>query len=103
MGAGWAGMGVVLPRVSAQSTWWMDTAECWGMVGLIKFSVVTGKRNMSKVSPGLGWYQHDKSGICHTTVNDNMVVRTCRLLTAKSRSTTGGISPFSFHSWLPDS
>ena len=22
------------------------------------FSVVTGKRNMSKVSPGLGWYQH---------------------------------------------
>ena len=49
------GWGSILPRVSAQSTWWMDTAECWGMVGQRKlYSVVTGKRNMSRVSPGLG-------------------------------------------------
>ena len=54
-GLGW---GVVLPRLSAQYTWWMDTAECRGVVGQRKlFSVVTGKRNMSKVSPGLGCYQ----------------------------------------------
>ena len=80
-GLGW---GSILTRVSAQSSWWMDTAECRGVVGQRKlFSVVTGKRNMSKVSAGLGWYQHGKSGICHTTVNGRMVVRTCRLLTAK--------------------
>ena len=29
-GLGW---GAILPRVSGQSTWWMDTAECWGVVG----------------------------------------------------------------------
>ena len=40
------------------------------------FSAVTGKRNMSKVSPGLGSYQEHNSGICHTTVNDSMVVKT---------------------------
>ena len=81
---GGLGLGVILARVSAQSTWRMDTAECRGVVGQRKlFSVVTGKRNMSKVSAGLGWYQHGKSGICHTTVNGRMVVRTCRLLTAK--------------------
>ena len=57
------------------------------MVGQRKlFSVVTGNRNMSNVSPGLGWYQQAKCGICNTTVNDSMVVRTCRLLTTKSRS-----------------
>ena len=79
----------------AQSTWWMDTAECWGVVGQRKlFSVVAGKRNVFKVSPGLGWYQHGKSGICHTTVNDSMVVRTCRWLTAKSWSVRGS----SYHS-----
>ena len=89
-GLGW---GAVLPRVSAQSTWWMDTAECRGVVEQRKlFSVVTRKRNMSKVSPGLGWYQHGKSGIYHTKVNDSMVVRTCRLLTAKSRSARRGAS-----------
>ena len=49
------GWGVTLPRVSAKSTWWMDTAECQGVVGQRKlFSVATGKRNMSKVSLGLG-------------------------------------------------
>ena len=33
----------------------VDMAECWGVVGQRKlFSVVTGKRNMSKVSAGLG-------------------------------------------------
>ena len=80
-GLGW---GAILTRVSAQPSWWMDAAECRGVVGQRKlFSVVTGKRNMSKVSAGLGWYQHGKSGICHTTVNGRMVVRTCRLLTAK--------------------
>ena len=32
-----------------------STAECWGVVGQRKmFCAVTGKRNMSKVSPGLG-------------------------------------------------
>ena len=51
-GLGW---GAILPRVSPQSTWWMDTAECWGVVGQRKlFSVVTRKGNMSNVSPGLG-------------------------------------------------
>ena len=50
-GLGW---GAILPRLSAQSTWWMDMAECQGMVGQRKlFSVVTGKKNMSKVSPAL--------------------------------------------------
>ena len=49
-------MGAIIPRMSAQSTWWMDTAECWGMLGQrTLFSVVTGNRDMSKVSPGLGW------------------------------------------------
>ena len=51
-GLGW---GAILPRVSAQSTWWMDMAECWGVVGQRKlFSVLTRKRNMSKAGPGLG-------------------------------------------------
>ena len=51
-GLGW---GAILPRMSAQSTWWIDTAECWGVVGQRKlFSVVAGKRNMSKVRLGLG-------------------------------------------------
>ena len=27
------GWGAILPRVSAQSTWWIDTTECGGMVG----------------------------------------------------------------------
>ena len=40
------------------------------------FSGVTGKRNMYKISPGLGSYQEHNSGICHTTVNDSMVVKT---------------------------
>ena len=49
-GLGW---GAILPRVSARSTWWMDTAECQGVVGQIKlFSVVAGKRNTSNVSLG---------------------------------------------------
>ena len=39
------------------------------------FSIVTGKRCMSKVSPGLGWYEQATSGICFLTVNDSMVVR----------------------------
>ena len=51
------GLRAILPRVSAQSIWWMDTAECRGVVWQRKlFSVVTGKRNILKVSPGLGWY-----------------------------------------------
>ena len=50
----WLGWGAILPRVSAKSIWWMDTAESQGMVGQRKlFSVVTRKRNMSKVSPGV--------------------------------------------------
>ena len=44
-----------LPNVSALSTWWIDTTECWGVVGLGKMSCgATGKRNMSKVSAGPG-------------------------------------------------
>ena len=39
------GGGAVLPRVSAKTIWWMDTAESPGMLG---------DRNMSRVSPGLG-------------------------------------------------
>ena len=72
---GWNGGGI-LPRVSSQSSWWMDTAECQGVVGQI-------------------------------ILNDSMVVRTCRWLT-KRLSAQGGegeggcISPFGFHSWLPD-
>ena len=46
-----------------------------GVVGKRKlFSVVTENRNMSKVSPGLGWCQ--KSGISLAMVNDGMVVKT---------------------------
>ena len=71
-GLGWRG--AILPTVSVQSTWWIDTAEYWGVVGQRRlFSVLTGKRNMSKVSPGLG--QQAKSRICHTTINDSMVVK----------------------------
>ena len=73
------GCGVILPSVSDQSTWWMDTHECGGRGGaekIVYYNVVTGKRNMSKVSPGLGWCQNAKSGICHTTVHDSMVVKT---------------------------
>ena len=40
------------------------------------FSVVTEKKNMSKVSPRLGRWQHSKSGISLTMVNDGMVVKT---------------------------
>ena len=48
-----------------------------GVMRQIKlFSVVTGKKNMSKVSPVLGWCQHCKSGISLTLVNDGMVVKT---------------------------
>ena len=47
--------GAIIPRVSTQSILWMDVAEFWGVVGQRKlFGVVTGKRNMSKVSSGLG-------------------------------------------------
>ena len=50
------------------------------VVGVVEqkklFSVVTGKGNMSKVSPGMSWCQQSKSGICFTTVNDSMVVKT---------------------------
>ena len=72
-----------------QSIWWIDTAKCWCVVGQRKLLSVVKISPVSKVSPGLGWYQHSKSGICHTAVNDSIVVRTCRLLTAKSRSTRG--------------
>ena len=47
-----------------------------GVVGQrILVSVVTGKKNRSKVSPGLGWHQKAKSEICLTMVNDSMVVK----------------------------
>ena len=42
--------GAILPSVSAWSTWWMDMAECWDMVGQRKlFSVMTGNRNIAKL------------------------------------------------------
>ena len=60
------------------------------MVGQKKlFNVVTGKRTIAKVSPGLGYGQHSKSGICYAMVNDDMVVMTCRLLMAKSWNARG--------------
>ena len=44
-----------LPNVSALSTWWVDMVEYRGMVGQSKvFCAATGKRNKSKVNPGLG-------------------------------------------------
>ena len=73
-GMGW---GLVLPRFSVQPTSWMDATQCRGLVAQRKlFGVVTGKRNVSKVSPGLGWYQYLNSGILYTRVNDSMVVKT---------------------------
>ena len=65
---GWDG-GVVLPMVSAHSTCWMDAVYCRGAVG-----VVSGKRNVSKVSPGLGWYQYVGSGILGTAAHGSMMV-----------------------------
>ena len=52
------GQGAIIPRVYAQSIWWMDTAECRDDVVWQRklFSMVTGKRNKSKASPRLGWY-----------------------------------------------
>ena len=41
--------------MGGDSTKSVDMAERWGVVGQRKlFSVVTGKRNVCKVSPGLG-------------------------------------------------
>ena len=41
--------------MGGDSTKSVDMAERWGMVGQRKlFSVVTGKRNMSKISAALG-------------------------------------------------
>ena len=35
-----------------ESIWWIDRAECWGMVWQRElFSVVTGKKNISMASP----------------------------------------------------
>ena len=44
-----------LSNVSALPTWWVYTAKYWGVVGQSKMScAATGKRNKSKVNPGLG-------------------------------------------------
>ena len=51
-------------------------AECQGVVWQSKlFSVVTGKRNISKASPGLGKSRNDI-----TKVNEGVVVKTHKLL-----------------------
>ena len=43
-----------LSNVSSLSTWWVDTAKCWNLVGPSKMScAATGKINKSKVNPGL--------------------------------------------------
>ena len=75
---GWSGQ---LPDGQETSMGWerdgMDATQCRGVVAQRKlFGVVTGKRNVSKVSPGLGWYQYLNSGILYTRVNDSMVVKT---------------------------
>ena len=55
----------------------MEWLNVVGVVGQRKlFSVVAGKRNMSKVSPRLGWCQHCNSGISLAMVNYGMVVKT---------------------------
>ena len=47
------------------------------MVGQRKLlDLVSGIRNVSKISPGLGWYQYVGSGILSTTVHGSMVVNT---------------------------
>ena len=52
------GWEVALLMVSAQSTCWMDAVCYWGVVRQRKLlDVVSGKTNLSKASPGLGWYQ----------------------------------------------
>ena len=44
-----------LSNVSALSTWGVDMVKCRGMVGQSKMScAATGKKNKSKVNPGLG-------------------------------------------------
>ena len=49
------GWEVALPMVSVHSTCWMDVVWCWGVVGQRKLlDVVSGKRNVYKVSPRLG-------------------------------------------------
>ena len=46
-------------------------------MGLRKLlGVVSGKRNVSKVTPGLGWYQYVDSGIFSTSIHGSMVVNT---------------------------
>ena len=63
--------------VSTQSTCWMDAVQCRGVVGQRKLlDVVSGKRNVSKVSPGMGWQQYDGFGILNTGVHGSMVVNT---------------------------
>ena len=50
------GWEVALPMVSAHSTCWMDVVWCRSVVGQRKLlDVVSGKRNVYKVSPRLGW------------------------------------------------
>ena len=78
MGGEQVGIGAIPPRVSAQSIWWMDTAVCRGMVWQRKLcGLVTGKRNVSKASPRLGWYYKAKSVTFTMTVNDSVVVKGC--------------------------
>ena len=70
------GWGTILPRILPSAPGGWIRLNVLGVVRQRKlFSVVTGKRSMSKVSSGLGWYQNPKSGISLTTVNDSMVVR----------------------------
>ena len=50
-------------------------AKCQGVVGQRKmYCAVTRKRNMSKVSPGLGLWEYGKSRIWYTALNGSMVV-----------------------------
>ena len=70
------GWRTILPRILPSPPGGWIRLNVLGVVRQRKlFSAVTGKRSMSKVSSGLGWYQNPKSGISLTTVNDSMVVR----------------------------
>ena len=67
----------ILSNLSVLSPYWIDIAKCWCMVGQRKkYCAATGKKNISKVISGLGYWEYVKSGIWHTTVDDSMVVMT---------------------------
>ena len=72
----WGWLAILLNE-SSLSSHWIDTAKCWCVVGQRKMScAAAGKKNMSKVSPRLGYWEYVKSGIWHMTMNDSIVIMT---------------------------